>query len=135
MPQITRPAGANKVKLVSPPGENRIVVATAAAACSAGQVVRKSSAGYAPAAAGSMDGDAVALMDYRAGETGCDFGKTCEMDGYVTTGAAIGDPVFPSATVAGGIQTEYVAAPAPPAAPMQRIGKIETATRVSFNFA
>jgi hypothetical protein len=135
MPQITRPAGANKVKLVSPPGENRIRVGTAAAAISSGQGCRMTSAGYAPAASGSMDIDAIALMDYRSGEEGCDFLVTGEMDGYVTTGAAIGDPIFPSQSVAGGLQTESVASPAAPAAPLQRIGKIVTATRISFNLA
>src|SRR5690606_7696910 len=91
--------------LVSPPGENRIRVGVATEAISKGQLVAKTASGYSVLAAGQPYASGIALKDYYAGQKGCDFGITGEMDGFAANGNTVGAFLYPSASVAGGIDS------------------------------
>ena len=113
--------------LVSPPAENRIRSGVATEAISKGQLVAKTAAGYSKLAAAAVHASGIALKDYYAGQTGCDFGITGEMDGFGANGNTVGAFLYPSASVAGGMDTAVPTGAAP------QIQLIEDG-RISFNF-
>lgn len=130
MPQIVR----DTPRYVSPPGYEVVDTGTATEAMQRGQLCSLGAAGWSLLPAGATEPDGVALQDYAAGEVGADFLIHGEMDGYV--GLPIGDPLYPSATVAGGIQTEpttVATADATTTVPGPVRMKATTATRIRFN--
>ena len=78
-------------------------------------------------AAGSdpADADGIALMDGYEGERGFSVGIQGEMDGF--TGLTPGTALYPSATVAGGLDTTAIAGTHPTV-------KAVTTTRIRHNF-
>lgn len=128
MPQVTRV----KPLLVSPPGYEVVDVGTATEAISRGMLVRQTAAGWSKAPAGATDASGVALQDYYLGQGGCDFLVQGEMDGY--SGLTPGDPLYPSATVAGNIQTEVLTVATTPPVPVTARMRAATASRIRFNF-
>lgn len=124
MAQIELSTGNAKPKLVSPPGYEVVDHGVATEVILSGQLVALGASGWSKLAANQLDFDGVALHDCAAGEGGCSFLIQGEMDGYLAM--TPGTDLFPSASVAGGIQTDVVAS-----APVRM--KAVTATRIRFN--
>lgn len=76
-------------------------------------------------AAGGADADGIALTKGKAGKRGFSYGVDGEMDGF--TGLTPGGRLYPSGSVAGGLDTTVVAAFTP------RVKAIST-TRIRFRF-
>jgi len=128
MAQLTRGTGNSKPKLCSPPGYEVIDKGTATEVIAAGELCVIGASGWSKTAAGATDADGVALKDYIAGQEGCDFLIQGEIDGYgMSGGITPGIDIYPSASVAGGMQSDAVAATT------LRI-KATTPTRLRFNF-
>lgn len=128
MPQLTRLTGNSQPTLVSPAGYEVTDTGTATEAIERGQLVRRTSAGWSKLPAAAIDPHGVALKTYAAGQGGCDFLIQGEMDGFDMSGGLVpGTDLFPSASVAGGIQTEVVAS-----APVRM--RATTANRIRVNF-
>ena len=126
MAQLTRGTGNNSPKLCSPPGYEIVDTGVATEDIEAGELCVLGASGWSLAAAGAVDADGVALKNYIAGQEGCDFLIQGEMDGFgdaLTPGADI----YPSASVAGGMQTDAVAGTT------LRIKAVRP-TRLRFNF-
>jgi aconitase B len=129
---------------VSPPGYEVNDKGQAAAAITKGDLLVITSAtpglGYDKvfdkAAAGAIDVDGIALMDAVSGRT-VEVGIQGEMDGF--TSLTPGNKLYPSASVAGGLDTTaptfYSAATTPAVAvPAGSRIKAITTTRVRYNF-
>lgn len=135
MAQLTLGTGNSKPKLVSPPGYEVVDVGTATEAISSGQLVVRTASGWSKAPAGTQFAHGVALKDYIAGQGGCDFLIQGEMDGYDASGGITpGAPIYPSASVAGGLQTDVLTVATTPAVTVTPQIRAATATRLRFNF-
>lgn len=77
------------------------------------------------APAGTTEAHGIALKDGYAGQEGFDYGLHGEMDGF--SGMTPGAPLFPSAAVAGGLDTTQ------PAGAVARVRAIR-ASRIRYNF-
>lgn len=104
-------------------GYEVVEVGTLAEAVVAGDLLKNGASGWSKAAAGATEADGIALQDGYAGQSGFSIGIQGEMDGFsgLTPGAAL----YPSATVAGGLDTT--------AAGVIRV-KATRATRIRYNF-
>jgi hypothetical protein len=89
----------------------------------AGDLLKNGAGGWSKLAAGATEADGIALQDYYAGQGNCSIGIQGEMDGF--SGLVPGAPLYPSAAVAGGLDTT--------AAGVIRV-KAATATRIRYNF-
>jgi hypothetical protein len=128
MAQVAKGTGNADPSYVSIPGYEVIDVGLATENIAKGDLVTVGPTGWSKCAAGALDAHGVAVEAYIAGQGGCDFLIQGEMDGYDPSNAvAIGTNLFPSASVAGGIQTDVVAS-----APV-RMRKVNTG-RIRFNF-
>lgn len=93
--------------------------------CIAGDQLKNTAAGWTKLPGGALEADGIALMDGYAGDRGFSIGLQGEMDGF--SGLTRGDPLYPSATVAGGLDTT-----APTGATIRV--RAATATRIRFSF-
>lgn len=89
----------------------------------AGDLLKNGASGWAKAAAGATEADGIALQDGYAGQAGFSVGIQGEMDGW--SGMTPGTALYPSGSVAGGLDTT--------AAGAIRV-KAATATRIRYNF-
>ena len=80
---------------------------------------------WSKAAAGAAEAHGIALQDFYAGQEGISVGIQGEMAGF--SGMAPGAPLYPSATVAGGIDTTQ------PAGAVARL-RARTATTLRYSF-
>lgn len=121
-----------KARPISVPGYEVNDKGKGAAAFTAGDLLIISGTGtndmptWALATAGALEAHGIALQDSYAGQEGISVGICGEMAGY--SGLTPGQALFPSASVAGGIDTTAPAGP-PPA----RI-RARTATSIRYNF-
>jgi hypothetical protein len=92
---------------------------------SAGELLTLGTTGWRKAVAGTAEAHGIALQNGYAGQSGFSVGVQGEMDGFsgMTPGAAL----FPSATVAGGLDTTQ------PGGAVTRVRAV-TATRVRYSF-
>ncbi len=118
---------------VSPVGYEVFDKGTVTEAILAGQLVKQTAAGWSLNPTTNAYPSAVAAKPYYLGQGGCDFLIQGEMDGF--SGLTAGDPLYPSSTVAGGIDTTafqtFATTPAVTATPQMRAA---TSTRIRFNF-
>jgi hypothetical protein len=107
----------------TPVGYEVVDKGTLAAAVVAGDLLKNSAAGWILAVAGATEADGIALQDGYSGQAGFSIGIQGEMDGFsgMTPGAAL----YPSASVAGGLDTT--------AAGVIRV-KAASTTRIRYNF-
>lgn len=102
----------------------------AAEAWVAGDLLTNGADGWSKADAGTIFAHGIALQDAYAGQGNCSIGIQGEMDGF--SGLTPGAPLYPSAAVAGGLDTtEAELATDVPAPPQVRAA---TATRIRYNF-
>lgn len=104
MPAVTR----DVARVCTPVGYEFVDKGTAVEAMTAGDQVTLGASGWSKAPAGTIEADGIALKDYYAGQRGCDFGIHGEMDGF--SGMTPGTKLYPSASVAGGLDTTAAAA-------------------------
>jgi hypothetical protein len=135
-----------KARPVSPPGYEVNDKGYIATAVIAGDLLIQDSAATAPtgyemvwvkAPAGAIEAQGIALMDVGAAGGTVGVGIHGEMDGF--SGMTRGTPLYPSATVAGGIDTtattSYSAATTPAVAvPAQPRVRALTASRIRYSF-
>lgn len=112
MTQLAKLTGNSKPKFCSPVGYEVFDIGVATEAMTSGDLVIQGSSGWSKAPAGSLYGDGLAAKDYAATQDNCDFLIQGEMDGFTLAGGAVLPigPIWPSATVAGGLQTDIPAA-------------------------
>lgn len=135
MAQLIIGTGAAKPKLCSPPGYEVVDVGTATEIIACGQLVVRTATGWTKAPAGTLYAHGVALKDYGAGQGGCDFLIQGEMDGYDMAGGIVpGTVIYPSASVAGGLQSDALTIATTPAVPVTPTMRAVTASRIRFNF-
>jgi hypothetical protein len=89
----------------------------------AGDQLKNGANGWSKLAAGQTEADGIALQDGYAGQGGFSIGIQGEMDGF--SGMTPGTPLYPSPSVAGGLDTI--------AAGAIRV-KATTPTRIRYNF-
>lgn len=98
--------------LISPPGYEVISeTGKATEAIPRGALCLQTAAGWSLAAAGSKLGHGIAAMTYVINQDDCEFIVDGEIEGYSLTGGGAlteGDPIYPSASVAGGLATDVV---------------------------
>jgi hypothetical protein len=92
---------------------------------SAGDLLTLSATGWRKAVAGTAEAHGIALQNGYTGQSGFSVGIQGEMDGFA--GMTPGTALFPSATVAGGLDTTQ------PSGAVARVRAV-TATRVRYNF-
>lgn len=107
----------------TPVGYEVVDTGKAVSAWTAGDLLKLGASGWAKTTAGATEADGIALQDAYAGQQGCSIGIQGEMDGW--SGMTPGTPLYPSGSVAGGLDTT--------AAGVIRV-KAVTATRIRFNF-
>lgn len=108
---------------------------TATEAIAVGDLVKITATGIAKVAAGAVDAHGIALIPAIAGGH-IEYGVQGEMDGFVLPGGVNpGDPLYPSASVAGGMDSTAttLAATTPPVPGAVRIRAVTT-TRIRYNF-
>lgn len=71
-----------------------------------GDQLINSAAGWVKAPVDALEAHGIALNPATAGDRGCDIGLHGEMDGF--SGLVPGAPLYPSTTVAGGLNTTAV---------------------------
>ena len=103
MAQVAR---AGRGRYCSPPGYGYIMHERADAAIALGDQIIETATGVAKAAAGATSAHGMAISAAVAGEQ-VDYIKQGEVSGF--TGLVRGAQLYPSATVAGGLQTDVVA--------------------------
>jgi hypothetical protein len=126
-----------KCRPVSPVGYEVNDVGVAVTAWVAGDLLTNGAGGWSKAAAGTLLAHGIALQDAYAGQGGCSIGIQGEMDGF--SGLTPGDPLYPSASVAGGLDTTaaswYGVATTPAVAvPVQPQIRAAKATRIRYLF-
>lgn len=89
----------------------------------AGDLLKNGASGWSKLPAAATEADGIALKNYYAGQDGCDIGIHGEMDGW--SGLTPGAPLYPSVSVAGGLDTT--------AAGVIRV-KAATTTRIRYSF-
>lgn len=99
MAAITRTKG----RPVTPVGYEVNDVGTVTEDITAGDLLQLGSSGWSKCLAGEVEAHGIALKDYYSGQGGCDVGIQGEMDGF--SGLAPGAALWPSPSVAGGIDT------------------------------
>lgn len=114
-----------KARHVTPVNYEVVDKGLAAEAITAGDLVKNTASGWVKLPGGELEAHGIALKDYYAGQDGCDFGIQGEMDGF--SGLTPGAPLYPSASVAGGLDTTAVVG----ATIRVRAAK---ATRIRYNF-
>jgi hypothetical protein len=116
-----------KARPCSPAGYEVNDKGLAAAAWVAGDLLKNTAAGWRPLAGADdeIEPDGIGLQDAYAGQGNCSIGIHGEMDGF--SGLTAGTPLYPSATVAGGLDTTAVTGAA------IRV-KAVTTTRIRYNF-
>lgn len=135
MAQLTLGTGNKKPKWVGPVGYEVIDVGTATEAIASGQLVVRGASGWSKCPTNVTEAHAVAMKDYAAGQGGCDFLVQGEMDGYDAAGGITpGADIFPSASVAGGLQTDARTIATTPTVSYPVKIRAVTATRLRFNF-
>lgn len=112
-------------KFVSPNGYEVVDKGTLTEAVTAGDLLVYGVAGISKAAPGAVEAHGIATQDGYAGQGGFDVLIQGEMDGF--SGLTPGAPLYPSATVAGGLDTTA------PASAVARVRAV-TATRIRVNF-
>lgn len=121
MAAVTRVKG----RPVTPVGYEVVDPGLAAEDFVAGDLAKNTASGWVKLPAGATEPDGIALQDYYAGQGGCSFGIQGEMDGF--SGLTPGTPLYPSASVAGGLDTTVVSGAT------IRV-KACKATRIRYNF-
>ncbi len=91
----------------------------------AGDLLKNGASGWSRLAGGALEPDGIALMDGYSGQRGFSIGIQGEMDGF--SGLTPGAPLYPSATVAGGLDTTVATGGT------IRV-KAATATRIRYSF-
>lgn len=135
MAQLILGTGNTKPKLVSPTGYEVVDVGTANEIILSGQLAIRNATGWSKCPTTNNEAHAVALKDYAAGQGGCDFLVQGEMDGYDMTGGIVpGTDIYPSASVAGGLQSDLRSIATTPVVPLPVKIRAVTATRLRFNF-
>lgn len=102
MAAVTRVKG----RPVTPVGYEVVDPGLAAEDFEAGDQAKLTAAGWVKLPAGADEADGIALQKYYAGQGGCSFGIHGEMDGF--SGLTPGTRLYPSASVAGGLDTTAV---------------------------
>lgn len=102
MAAVTRTKG----RPVTPVGYEVNDKGVCAEAWDTGDQLKNTAAGWTKLPAGALEADGIALNPAAVGDRGCDIGLQGEMDGF--SGLTPGDPLYPSATVAGGLNTTAV---------------------------
>lgn len=92
-------------------------------AVNAGDLLKNGASGWSKAAAGATEADGIALQDGYSGQSGFSIGIQGEMDGF--SGMTPGTALYPSGSVAGGLDTT--------AAGAIRV-KAVSATRIRYSF-
>lgn len=121
MAAVTR----TKARPVTPVGYEVVDKGTLTEDVIAGDLLKNGANGWAKLAAGQTEPDGIALQDGYAGQGGASIGIQGELDGFA--GLTPGTPLYPSASVAGGLDTDAVAGAT------IRI-KAARATRIRYNF-
>lgn len=103
MAAVTRTKG----RPVTPVGYEVNDKGVCAADWTTGDELINSAAGWVLAPAGALEAHGIALNPAKIGDRGCDIGLQGEMDGF--SGLVPGAALYPSATVAGGLDTTAVA--------------------------
>lgn len=135
MAQLIIGTGSAAPKFVSPPGYEVVDVGTATETILKGQLVVRTASGWSKAPAGTAYAHGVALKNYAAGQGGCDFLISGEMDGYdMSGGITPGAPIYPSASVAGGLQSDVLTVATTPAVTVTPQMRAVTTSRIRFNF-
>jgi hypothetical protein len=91
----------------------------------AGDLLTLGASGWSKAAAGAAEAHGIALQNGYNGQAGFSVGIQGEMDGF--SGMTPGAPLFPSGSVAGGLDTTQ------PTDAVARVRAV-TATRIRYNF-
>lgn len=121
-----RPCTPVGYEYVAPPG-------VAGEDLTAGDLVTLTATGWVKTTAGSVESQGIALKDYYNGQRGIDIGKIGEMDGF--SGLTAGAGLYPSGTVAGGLDTTApTLAATTPAVPAQPHVRALSASRIFYNF-
>lgn len=118
MAAVTRVSGRN----ATPPGYEVNDRGKLTEQVSRGDQLKNGASGWSKLAAGATEADGIALSDGYASET-IDIGIHGEMDGF--SGLTPGQPLYPSAAVAGGLDTT--------AAGVIRV-KAASTTRIRYNY-
>jgi hypothetical protein len=118
-----------KARPCSPAGYEVNDKGVAVEAWVAGDLLTNGASGWSKAATGTKIAHGIGLQDAYAGQGNCSIGIQGEMDGFsgLTPGAAL----YPSASVAGGIDTTAAEIATGVAVPQIRAA---TATRIRFSF-
>ena len=103
----------------------------------AGDLLVNGASGWSKAPTGTKIAHGIGLQDAYAGQANCSIGIQGEMDGF--SGLTPGDPLYPSGSTAGGLDTTavtwYGVATTPAVAvPVQPQVRAATATRIRYNF-
>jgi hypothetical protein len=112
-----------KARPVLIPGYEVADKGTAVVAWVAGDLLSNSAAGWVLCPAAATEADGIALHDAYAGQGGVSIGIQGEIDGF--SGLVPGAPLYPSATVPGGLDTTP--------AGLIRV-KATTPSRIRFSF-
>lgn len=144
MAQLARKvAQGDEPALISPPGYEVVSeTGKATEAIARGQLCVLGAAGWSLAPAASKLADGIALKTYVANQDNCEFLIDGEMSGFEVAGGTPmvpGTYLYPSASVAGGIQTDvvtwYAAATTPAVAvPVQPQIKASGTDRIRVRF-
>jgi hypothetical protein len=110
-----------KARVCTPVGYEVVDRGKAVTAWTAGDQLKNGDGGWSKLPAGAAEADGIGLMDAYAGQDGCDIGIHGEMDGF--SGMTPGTPLYPSASVAGGLDTT-----APEAASITGVDEVQTLT-------
>jgi hypothetical protein len=122
MAAVTR---GDRCKPVIVPGYEVIDVGVCAEAWETGDQLVNSAAGWVLAPDDAVEGHGMAMKPAFVGQRGCDILMQGEMDGF--SGLTPGDPLYPSATVPGGLDTT------PVVGATVRVRAV-TATRIRVNY-
>lgn len=106
--------------------------ATLTANVTAGDLLTLGASGWSPAAAGTTAAHGIALQDGYAGQGDASVGIQGEMDGF--SGMTPGAPLYPSPSVAGGIDTTAPTIATTPAVPITADIRAVTASRIRYRF-
>ncbi len=109
---------------VTPAGYEFNTVGRVTEAVTRGDQLKNGASGWSKLPAGATEADGIALVNGYAGQT-IGIGLHGEMDGF--SGLTPGTPLYPSASVAGGLDTTVVAGAA------IRV-KADTDTRIRYNY-
>lgn len=106
MAAVTR---GDRAKPIIVPGYEVIDTGVCAEAWETGDQLQNTAAGWVLAVAGAIEAHGMAMKPAYVGERGCDIMMQGEMAGF--SGLTPGAPLYPSATVAGGLDTTATATP------------------------